>query len=212
MDRNLENTFTNKTWENVRGSESRSGDGSTKAYTQKLRQALPRVFSFLNVKTFLDAPCGDWNWMQMVDLSNMHYIGMDIVEEIVDKNQKNFGNSAVEFKHSDITTDPIPDADLMMVRDCLFHLTHELSWSFFENFCDSNVPFLLVSCHENKINTPVEHVADFRPLNLRVAPFHFPPPAIAINDTPDFGSFPKRIMGVWSKTEIQNSMTRRKNA
>src|SRR3712207_7875432 len=49
--------------------ESYSGRGSELGATESLRSYLPQLFERLNIKTFLDAPCGDWNWMRQVDLS-----------------------------------------------------------------------------------------------------------------------------------------------
>jgi hypothetical protein len=46
--------------------ESRSGRGSTFNYTKPLRRSLAKCLKNLNVKVFLDAPCGDFNWMQHV--------------------------------------------------------------------------------------------------------------------------------------------------
>ncbi len=53
--------------------ESRSGQGSELAATENLRAYLPELFERLNVRTFLDAPCGDWNWMREVDLRRRLY-------------------------------------------------------------------------------------------------------------------------------------------
>ena len=49
-------------------SESRSGRGSALTYTERLRPLLERYLKTLNVKVFLDAPCGDFNWMKYVTL------------------------------------------------------------------------------------------------------------------------------------------------
>src|SRR5947207_6388514 len=42
------------------GRKSRSGEGSDHIQTAIIRQEIPRVIKKYNVKTFLDAPCGDW--------------------------------------------------------------------------------------------------------------------------------------------------------
>jgi len=41
----------------------------------------------LQIKTLLDAPCGDGNWINKVDLSGITYIGADIVPEIIETNK-----------------------------------------------------------------------------------------------------------------------------
>ena len=85
--------------------ESRSGPGSTMAYTEILRKELPILFKELGIKKILDVPCGDFNWMRELDLSILdHYLGIDIVFDLIQKNkklyQKKFSN--VEFKKMDI--------------------------------------------------------------------------------------------------------------
>ena len=48
--------------------ESRSGLGSNLDLTHQVRRALPPLLRGLAVKSMLDAPCGDYNWMPHVDL------------------------------------------------------------------------------------------------------------------------------------------------
>ena len=46
--------------------ESLSGPGSSEHYTKNLRNQLQKIFSNLKIKSVLDAPCGDFNWMSLV--------------------------------------------------------------------------------------------------------------------------------------------------
>lgn len=63
-----------------RNAESRSGDGSTLAYTARLREQLPLLISRYRVRSMLDLPCGDFNWFRHVELpASVDYIGADIV-------------------------------------------------------------------------------------------------------------------------------------
>ena len=70
--------------------ESRSGQGSEREATTALRSYLPELFKRLDVKIFLDAPCGDWNWMQLVDLAGVDYIGIDVVADVIASNRERF--------------------------------------------------------------------------------------------------------------------------
>ena len=51
------------------GQESVSGRGSDPAHTRSVTQQLPQVLRQLGVKSILDVPCGDFAWMQHVDLA-----------------------------------------------------------------------------------------------------------------------------------------------
>ncbi len=57
--------YTRNAW----GSKgSVSGSGSESEFTASLRVTLPDLLRELGVRSVLDAPCGDFNWMQGVDL------------------------------------------------------------------------------------------------------------------------------------------------
>jgi len=106
-------------------SESRSGRGSTLAYTERLRPLLERYLKTLNVEVFLDVPCGDFNWMKYVTLPHgTRYIGGDgdIVIPLVQDLQKNYGTDRYSFNTIDIVEGPLPNADLWLCRDVFFQL------------------------------------------------------------------------------------------
>src|SRR5436309_2674519 len=82
--------YRDNLWDN---SESRSGWGSTLAYTASLRRRLSKLLVDMNIKTLLDAPCGDLNWMSHVSFpEGMHYIGADIVPDLITELEAKYGN------------------------------------------------------------------------------------------------------------------------
>ncbi|TRZ51624.1 MAG: hypothetical protein D4S01_04355, partial [Dehalococcoidia bacterium] len=79
-------------YENELGTrESVSGYGSELQNTEEIRQALPHIISKYSIRSIVDVPCGDWNWMQKVEL-DVNYIGLDIVPDMVVANNKAYGN------------------------------------------------------------------------------------------------------------------------
>lgn len=146
-DNNLSKIFTEvfdtKRWKHK---ETHSGKGST----QNLRKQLPFLFNKFNIKSVLDAPCGDFNWLRsVVQHTEIHYTGGDIVSELVKINNEKYQSSNINFIVIDITKDTLPDADLMICRDCLFHLSNNSIFDFFHNFIRSNIPYLLTTTHYN---------------------------------------------------------------
>ena len=125
--------------------ESRSGLGSELAATTVLRSYLPELFKRLDVKIFLDAPCGDWNWMKFVDLAGVDYVGIDVVPDVIASNQQRFARPGVRFMLADLTKDPLPCADLVLCRDCWAHLSFQDIAAVLENFRRSGATWLLVS-------------------------------------------------------------------
>ena len=65
--------FTTIYRQNVWGSrESVSGNGSTLASTEVFRAEFAALLTTLGIRSILDAPCGDFNWMRLVPLPPAH--------------------------------------------------------------------------------------------------------------------------------------------
>ena len=86
--------------------ESNSGAGSELKNTEVIRREIPEVIKKFGIKSILDIPCGDFNWMKSVDLSEVSYMGADIVESLVEINNKKF--DGVNFQVLDIIQDELP--------------------------------------------------------------------------------------------------------
>ena len=87
--------YRNNTWE---GSESVSGPGSDYEQTKYLVPELQIMLDIFNIKSIVDAPCGDFNWMRNVDLSKVNYVGGDIVDQLVLVNTKKYGKDNISFQ------------------------------------------------------------------------------------------------------------------
>src|SRR6476619_333555 len=105
--------------------ETRSGTGSSLDSTRVLREKLPGALRELDTRILLDAPCGDFTWMDHVDLAGIDYIGADIVRSIVEANRKDYAADGRTFIELDLTRDDLPDADVLLCRDCLVHLSYK---------------------------------------------------------------------------------------
>jgi hypothetical protein len=138
---NIEDRFTEIYRKNLWGNfESVSGNGSTLEGTKNLRSKLPELFEKFSIKIIFDAPCGDFNWMRhFLEKSKVNYIGGDIVRPLIDEHNTNFQNASTNFLHVDITKDTLPEADLMICRDCLFHLSYNDTKLFLQNFIESKM-------------------------------------------------------------------------
>jgi hypothetical protein len=86
------------------GRLSRSGEGSDLFQTLVIRNDLPKILNQLSIRTLMYAPCGDWYWMKETNLGNVQYIGVDIVEAMQERNQKNFGGPARSFLCRDLAS------------------------------------------------------------------------------------------------------------
>ena len=78
-----------------------------------------------NVKSVLDIGCGDFTVGQQMQVFGTQYIGIDIVQDLIDRNTKLFGSNGIQFKCLDAIVDQLPIADLVLVRQVLQHLSNE---------------------------------------------------------------------------------------
>lgn len=205
--RNLQNKFAHIYRENIfGGKQSRSGEGSSMAQTAEIRRVLPGFLQELQIRIFLDAPCGDWYWMKETPLGVNKYIGADIVKELIEENQKNFGDVAHEFICRDLATDDLPYADLIFCRDCLVHLNYADVMKVLANFKRSGSKYLLTTTFVNRDeNKDLVGKDIWRTLNLQVAPFNFPAPIRLINEkcTEANGNFTDKSLGLWLLADIK---------
>jgi SAM-dependent methyltransferase len=207
--KNIEHRFTvifeKNHWRNP---ESISGDGSTLAFTENLRRALPEVLKIYSIKSILDAPCGDFNWMNVFLKDNsLKYIGVDIVEPIVNYNKVNYSKLNVDFLKLDITKDALPMADMMLCRDCLFHLSYRDTRAVLINYINSNIPYLLTTTHINNDNFSNRDISsgDFRLIDLFSAPYNFSEDVLfRIDDW--VHPHRRREMCLWSRQQIVDAV------
>jgi SAM-dependent methyltransferase len=190
--------------------ESVSGAAATLAETAVLRDALPRLAAEHGVGSVLDIPCGDFHWMQTVAW-DVDYTGADVVPELVDANQREYGNSRRRFVVRDVTRDPLPRVDLIHCRDLLIHLSIADCRAALENFVRSGSRLLLTSHFAERTENPEIVSGDFRPVNLLRAPFHFPPPLEIINESSALGdgTFTDRSMALWRLADLADVLAKR---
>jgi SAM-dependent methyltransferase len=164
------------------GEESLSGKGSDLQQTRELVRELPKLLKAYEIQSILDIPCGDFHWMRQVDLRGCHYIGGDIVMSLIESNQAKYQSEHVEFRHLDIITSPLPNADLVHSRDCFIHLSFQHIFKSLKNIAATQSKYLAISdypaAQRNK-DIPTGH---WRELNFKLPPFNFPEPLEVIDE------------------------------
>ena len=163
--------------------ESVSGSGSRIENTTNLRKELIYLIDKLNIKSILDVPCGDMNWMSKVDLKNIRYYGFDIVKELIEQNKKKFKHKSYIFKCKDAISDTLPQVDLILCRDLIIHFPIKEIWNLLNNFIKSRSKYLLISksINQNTFNQNIEF-GNWASRNLEKSPFNFPKPLYLVLD------------------------------
>lgn len=180
-------------------SESVSGIGSSLEQTAEIITHLPVILKSLHIKTFLDLPCGDFNWMQKVDLDGIHYTGADIVEHLITSNQEKYANENRAFITLDLLKDDIGTYDLIFCRDCLVHLSFADIQKAIANIKRSGSKYLMTTTFPAQTTNEDIITGGWRPLHLEKAPFDFPKPLYLLNEkcTEMEGAFADKSLGIW---------------
>jgi SAM-dependent methyltransferase len=107
-----------------------SGHGSMPKTTASYRAYLEGFIAANGVRSVVDVGCGDWQLSRLIDWQGASYLGLDVVPELVERNQREFGRPDVRFEVSPDDLGELPPADLLITKDVLQHVPnakiHEL--------------------------------------------------------------------------------------
>jgi hypothetical protein len=167
--------YRDNEWESE---HSRSGEGSAPDATAKVVEQLPALWQKYGIRSIVDAPCGDCNWMSRIAPALDTYIGIDIVAPLIEANQRQYPH--LQFRCDDLTRAALPAVDAIHCRDCFQHLPTRLILAALRNFEASGARWLLLTTHVNV--TPYHDVVigGFRPIDFLRPPFNFPEPVAQI--------------------------------
>ena len=184
--------------------ESRSGVGSTLDSTAVLRAELPKALRQLEARVLLDVPCGDFTWMERVDLSGMEYIGGDIVPSIIEENQRLHASESRSFRQLDLTRDVLPDADVLLCRDCLVHLSYANIRAVLANIARSNIGYVLMTSFPGRGGNYDVTDGDWRALDFQAPPFSFPESRLTIVEQceEEEGSYADKSLLAWRMEDL----------
>ena len=199
------NKFSNYFEENFWGSdESVSGPGSVLNQTAEIREKIPILIKEFNIKSILDIPCGDFNWMSRIHLKIDKYIGADIVPDLVKKNSIKFKANNLSFRVLDVCESKFPKVDLILCRDCFVHLSYSKIFSSLKNCKNSQSKYLLTSTFPAQRKNRNIYTGGWRPLNFEIKPFNFPSPIKIINEkcTETRGKFSDKSLGLWKIKDL----------
>ena len=189
----FESIFSRNAWG---GTESASGDGSSMASTEAIRAATPEIIKEFKIRSVLDIPCGDFNWMRTLEIEN--YIGADIVLPMIESLRAKYPEK--HFEYLDVTSDLLPRADLVLCRDCLVHLPYADIFKAVNNIIDSGALYLLATTFPQHTKNEDPHdLGRWRQLNLQAAPFNFPTPAKMISEN----TTSNKYLGLWETINLK---------
>lgn len=193
-----------------RGKESKSGPGSDLNNTIILREKLIKFLNEYNIKTFIDAPCGDFNYMKLViPKTNIEkYIGVDIVSEMIKNNNKLYSNEKISFVCLDMVEDFNLCGDLVLCRDCLVHVSLNSARQIIKNIVNSGSKYVLFTVFSDNYDGNHDYIdgTNWYAIDLTKPPFEFPKSEYIINEEcPEWdGKYKDKSLALWKTEDLKS--------
>ena len=160
--------------------QSYSGPGSkfNSIQTNNLVLELQKFFKENNIKNILDAPCGDCAWIKKIFETDIKYTGIDIVEDLINKNIITFkSNINIKFYCKDLTEyNNFDNYDFIFMRDFFIHLPFSLIRKILRNLKNSNCRYFAFNSYENTYLNKEIVTGQHRKINLLKEPFNLGAP------------------------------------
>ena len=184
--------------------ESRSGGGSTQARASDFLDDLLALCRSLDVRSIVDVPCGDFNWARPLADAVDRYTGIDIVPDLIARNQAAHGSETRSFLVGDLTHGPLPPADLVLCRDCLVHLSLDDAVAALDQLVGSPSRYLVLTTFVDEPDNRDIRSGGWRPLNLERPPFGLPPPAFQVDERcmHSGGRYRDKRLAVWETATL----------
>ena len=143
-----------------------SGYGSSETHAHQYAEWVRKFIAENNISSIVDFGCGDFRVGSKLLSAKTKYVGVDIVDELVDRNRLRYSGENVSFVALDIISDDLPDADLCLIRQVLQHLSNAEIMSILKKI--RKYPYVIVTEHHPALtgnvipNKDKPHGADIR--------------------------------------------------
>lgn len=178
-----------------KGTETRSGPGSSREVTQGLSAAIERLL--YACESVLDVGCGECNWQP--DLPG--YVGIDAVPEALEVARVKHPDR--EFIEADAVSAHLPRAEAVIIRDVIGHLSLEDGAVLVDHVLNDVRPRIITATTFPEVGENVDvRTGEWYPVNMEHHPFLLGPPSELIPDSAGTGrpgDAPRKFMGVWRR-------------
>jgi SAM-dependent methyltransferase len=170
----FEKIYRDADWGKNSGGIGNSGTGSTLEATALYRQYLVDFIKANNIKSVVDAGCGDWEFSQKIDWTGIDYKGYDIVPKLIEQNTAKFQKDNIHFFVGNMIEDDLPKADLLVSKHVLQHLPNEAVKKFLAKQLKKYKHVLLTNgvdaVYLSALNTDIKP-GEYRELDITRPPF-----------------------------------------
>lgn len=146
--------YASKAWGDD-GSDFFSGPGTVEAaVTGPYLDFLRAEFAALpHPPHVLDLGCGDFKICSQLLPAVGSFTGVDVVPALIERNNRLYGSDKVRFLCADISRDPLPQADVVLVREVMQHMSNEQIGRLLKRLADYPLAYV------TNVEPPKESVA-----------------------------------------------------
>ena len=170
----LESVFSNiyeiGTWDESGFSLSGSQIEITWPYVKFLQDFMDKH----KIKTVVDVGCGDWAFSRYIDWTGIDYLGIDVVQGVVERNQSLFTSPSITFVHGDALTMDLPEADLLICKDVFQHLSNKDIMKLLKQFYKFKHCLITDFVDPNTLSSYNQDImsGSYHPVDLNKPPFN----------------------------------------
>jgi SAM-dependent methyltransferase len=121
----FERIYRNKLWGGRRRFWRRFYSGTGSVDRHIVEPYVNAVFPLLSGKRVVDIGCGDFEVGRHLVGSAIHYDACDVARPLIEHNRRKFKLRGLEFHVLDAVNDPLPDGDVVLLRQVLQHLSND---------------------------------------------------------------------------------------
>ncbi len=176
--------YKNKVW-STQGDGS--GTGSEPQNNEEFRKILTKLVKDNNAKVFVDAPCGACKWTKVwleelkAEGIKITYLGFDIADDAIKLARENLAPlmdyHTIKIEHADISSSKLPQADILMCRDTLQHLSHDTIQKAIKNLNDTQSKLYILGGYPHGTNKDINN-GDYFSINYLTAPYNMHPDSL----------------------------------
>ncbi len=137
--------YREKKWGASSQSDFQSGSGSIDPVANAYANFINTFIIDHSIKSIVDLGCGDFNVGKRLKHEGVSYTGVDIVDDLIQYNNKHYGDSQTRFLALNIIDDELPIGELCLIRQVLQHLSNEQIQSILPKL--KQYKYVLVSEH-----------------------------------------------------------------
>lgn len=130
-----------------------SGSGSIPWNNIKYIEYLQHVLDKNKIKNLVEIGCGDYRLWKDIKY-NGKYIGLDVVESVIEDNIKKYSKENIKFINWDISKSKIHqnNIDLIIIKDLFIHLPNETIIKIINNIVDMRPRYILITEDTHYLN------------------------------------------------------------